>query len=84
MFAHAGDSDDEDEDRENLVRSRYNNSTGRNICLSLHQVGEVEEEREDERERQEEKRRNYQLMVERATRRRGSTDSVEDQVMAII
>jgi len=45
-------------------------------------VGEVEEEREDERERQEEKRRNYQLMVERATRRRrGSTDSVEDQLL---
>ena len=83
MFAHAGDSDDEDEDRENLVRCRYNNSTRRNIFLILHQVGEVEEEREDERERQEEKRRNYQLMVERATRRRGSTDSVEDQVMAI-
>ena len=84
MFAHAGDSDDEDEDRENLVRSGYNN-TRRNIFLTLHQVGEVEEEREDERERQEEKRRNYQLMVERATRRRrGSTDSVEDQVMAII
>merc|ERR1712062_721720 len=30
----------------------------------------------------EEKRRNYQLMVERATRRRrGSTDSVEDQLL---
>ena len=85
MFAHAGDSDDEDEDRENLVRSGYNNSTQRNIFRTLIQVGEVEEEREDERERQEEKRRNYQLMVERATRRRrGSTDSVEDQVMAII
>ena len=85
MFAHAGDSDDEDEDRENLVKSSWNNSRRRNIFLTLHQVGEVEEEREDERERQEEKRRNYQLMVERATRRRrGSTDSVEDQVMAII
>ena len=48
------------------------------------QVGEVEEEREDERERQEMKRRNYQLVVERAgKRRRGSTDSVEDQVMTV-
>ena len=40
----------------------------------------MEEEREEERERQEMKRRNYQLMVERAGRRRGSNDSVEDQV----
>ena len=46
MFAHAGDSDDEDEDRENLVRSRYDNSTQRNIFRTLIQVGEVEEERE--------------------------------------
>ena len=46
------------------------------------QVGEVEEEREEERERQELKRRNYQLVVERAAgRRRGSNDSVEDQVL---
>lgn len=45
-------------------------------------VGEVEEEREEERERQEMKRRNYQLVVERAgKRRRGSTDSVEDQLL---
>ena len=41
----------------------------------------MEEEREEERERQELKRRNYQLVVERAgLRRRGSNDSVEDQV----
>jgi len=45
-------------------------------------VGEVEEEREEERERQELKRRNYQLVVERAgLRRRGSNDSVEDQLL---
>ena len=45
-------------------------------------MGEVEEEREEERERQELKRRNYQLVVERAAgRRRGSNDSVEDQVL---
>lgn len=45
-------------------------------------VGEVEEEREEERERQELKRRNYQLVVERAAgRRRGSNDSVEDQLL---
>ena len=44
----------------------------------------MEEEREEERERQEMKRRNYQLVVERAgKRRRGSTDSVEDQVMTV-
>ena len=47
-------------------------------------MGEVEEEREEERERQEMKRRNYQLVVERAgKRRRGSTDSVEDQVRTV-
>ena len=40
----------------------------------------MEEEREEERERQELKRRNYQLVVERAGRRRGSNDRVEDQV----
>ena len=79
MFAHAGDSDDEDEDRENLV-SVETPQKGH----IFFQVGEVEEEREDERERQEMKRRNYQLVVERAgKRRRGSTDSVEDQVMTV-
>ena len=46
----------------------------------------MEEEREEERERQELKRRNYQLVVERAAglRRRGSNDSVEDQVRDVI
>ena len=44
----------------------------------------MEEEREEERERQEMKRRNYQLVVERAgLRRRGSNDSVEDQVKIV-
>ena len=81
MFAHAGDSDDEDEDRENLVSIETPTPEKGHIFF---QVGEVEEEREDERERQEMKRRNYQLVVERAgKRRRGSTDSVEDQVMTV-
>ena len=45
----------------------------------------MEGEREEERERQELKRRNYQLVVERAgLRRRGSNDSVEDQVRDVI
>ena len=45
----------------------------------------MEEEREEERERQELKRRNYQLVVERAgLRRRGSNDSVEDQVRNVM
>jgi len=62
MFAHAGDSDDEGEDRENLV-------------------GDVEDESEEEREKADRKRRNYELMVKRAGQRRGSTDSMEDQLL---
>ena len=80
MFAHAGDSDDEDEDRENLVRKWF---LKEGVWKIFFQVGEVEEEREEERERQELKRRNYQLVVERAGRRRGSNDSVEDQVIRV-
>merc|ERR1712130_961756 len=64
MFAHAGDSDDEEEDRENLV-------------------GAVEDS--DENDRRVTKRKNYELLRERANRkrgsRRGSEDSVEDQLM---
>jgi len=66
MFAHAGDSDDEEEDRENLV-------------------GAVEDSDEDENDRRVTKRKNYELLRERANRkrgsRRGSEDSVEDQLM---
>ena len=83
MFAHAGDSDDEDKDRENLVSKLVPHKQGQEVWKILSQVGEVEEEREEERERQELKRRNYQLVVERAGRRRGSNDSVEDQVIKV-
>jgi len=67
MFAHAGDSDDEDEDRENLV-------------------GAVEDSDDEENERTLSKRRNYEMLKERAkSRRRGgrraSEDSVEEQLL---
>ena len=44
------------------------------------QVGEVEDEDEEEVARAETKKRNYRLVLERAGRRRGSSDSVEGQV----
>jgi len=63
MFAHAGDSDDEEEDRENLV-------------------GAVEDSDDEENDRRATKRKNFELLRERANRkRRGSEDSVEDQLM---
>jgi len=66
MFAHAGDSDDEDEDRENLV-------------------GAVEDSDDEENERQATKKRNYELLRVRASKRkgsrRGSEESVEDQLL---
>ena len=63
MFAHAGDSEDEEEDRENLV-------------------GAVEDSDDEENDRRATKRKNYELLRERANRkRRGSEDSVEDQLM---
>lgn len=66
MFAHAGDSDDEDEDRENLV-------------------GAVEDSDDEENERRVTKQKNYEMLRERANQkkgsRRGSEDSVEDQLL---
>jgi len=66
MFAHAGDSDDEDEDRENLV-------------------GAVEDSDDEENERRATKRRNYEMLLEKANKRhghrRGSEESVEDQLL---
>lgn len=66
MFAHAGDSDDEEEDRENLL-------------------GALEDSDDEENERQATKRKNYEMLRERASRkrgsRRGSIDSMEDQLM---
>jgi len=65
MFAHAGDSDDEDEDRENLV-------------------GAVEDSDDEENEKRVTKQKNYEMLLERANRkkgRRGSEDSVEDQLL---
>ena len=52
MFAHAGDSDDEDEDRENLV-------------------GAVEDSDDEENERRATKRRNYEMLLEKANKRHG-------------
>jgi len=66
MFAHAGDSDDEEEDRENLV-------------------GAVEDSDDEENEKRDIKRRNFELLIEKTTKRqesrRDSSDSVEDQLL---
>ena len=59
MFAHAGDSEDEEEDREQLVAT-------------------VEDSDQEENDRREAKRRNYLLLRERASKRRGSGEFEDD------
>ena len=60
MFAHAGDSEDEAEDRENLV-------------------GEVGDSDDEENERIETRRRNYDLLRQRAESRKGA--GVEEELL---
>jgi len=66
MFNHPGDSEDEDEDRENLV-------------------GPLQESDDEENERIKERKRNFQLLLERSSKKKGSrrnsTDSVEEELI---